>query len=183
MPMTTWDAAWPDLEAWAKPSVDMVPHTGQLTELASGAHLIVEFGVRSGVSTLALLNGLPATGRMVSVDINADVVNWMHPALRADPRFTLLIGDALDPEIIAKLPADPDILMIDAGHGYEETLGELALGVQLKAKRIVLHDYLYTPTDPSCRVREAVDEFMTTAPFEWETLHQSMWGLAVLRKT
>lgn len=179
MPMTSWDATWPTLEAWAKPSVDMVPHTGHLSELAKDAQVILEFGIRSGVSTLALLNGLPVTGRMVSVDINPDCQNHLHPAVKADPRITLIWGNALDPKLRARYPLEPDLFMLDAGHEYAETVAELQLASELGAKRLVLHDYLYT--SPECKVKPAVDDWLAGgAPYEITVLHQSQWGLLVM---
>jgi hypothetical protein len=51
-----------DLERWAYDQVDMFPHYRTLTSYARECLTIVEFGVRGGVSTWALLDGLPEDG-------------------------------------------------------------------------------------------------------------------------
>lgn len=175
-----WQEGWLDLEQWARNSVDMVPHTAQLTELARGCKLIVEFGVRSGVSTLALLMGLPDEGRLVSVDSDPTVPDIAHPALLADPRWTFMLGRDLNPDVMLKLPGLPDLVMIDSSHEYEHTLAELDVANWLCAERIAMHDYLYE--QPVCQVRRAADRWLESAPYEIEVLHESRWGLLVLRR-
>ncbi|HEY5996455.1 MAG TPA: class I SAM-dependent methyltransferase [Candidatus Deferrimicrobiaceae bacterium] len=172
----------PDLATWAGYSVDMVPHVDQLREYARDAKKILEFGVRSGVSTLALLEGLPPDGTMVSVDVDISMIHYMHFRMLADPRLTLIFGHDRDVKVMAFYPELPDILMIDADHTYDSTLAELRIGAYLGARRIILHDYLYGSSEPACKVKEAVDEFVATGDYEWEALHQSKWGLAVLRR-
>ena len=53
------------LEEYAASWIDMAPHVGQLRELAKGKDTIVEFGVRGGVSTWAMLDGMDERRRPV----------------------------------------------------------------------------------------------------------------------
>jgi phosphatidylethanolamine/phosphatidyl-N-methylethanolamine N-methyltransferase len=58
------------------------------------ARLVVELGPGVGGTTRAILRAMPATAKLVSVEINADFL----PALRAirDPRLTVHEGSAVD---------------------------------------------------------------------------------------
>jgi len=88
---------------------------------------VLELGVRTGHSTIALLSGaVLASGHVWSVDV-ADVRGLdggMGP-WRDHPAWTFTAGDATSPVVAAAQPAQIDVLFIDAGHGYDETLAEL----------------------------------------------------------
>lgn len=146
--------------------VDMVPHVDQLRELASEVTTVLEWGVRGGVSTWALLEGLPADGRLTSVDVER------HPlpvAVENDPRWTFVLGDDL---AIGHEPAE--LVFIDTTHEYAQTLAELRLAERLGARIIALHDWALVP------VREAVLDWL---PAGWTLdVHPSEWGLAVVRR-
>ena len=150
-------------EAWR----DMVPHLGHLRALAAEAHSIVELGVRAGVSTWALLDGLPPDGTMTSVDV---LRNPLPERVTSDPRWTFVEGD----DLTVDLPP-ADLVFIDTTHGYRRTYAELDLARDLGARVIALHDWA---TDG---VRLAVLRWMTR---EWDlAIHESEWGLAVLTRS
>jgi predicted O-methyltransferase YrrM len=163
------------LTEYAAKWVDMFPHIDALTEYASKATTVVEFGVRGGVSTWAMLRGLPPGGAIIAVDNDPDVLEMMPPWVQDDYRLDLRIGDDLTME----LPDSADLVMIDSGHEYVQTLAELDRVAPLRPKRIVMHDYLYAETPG---VRRAVDEWVARNRDEWRlaTVHPSQWGLAVI---
>jgi len=162
------------LQEYAECWIDMVPHTGHLTELASRVKTIVEFGLRGGVSTWAFLDGLPEDGTLLGIDIlNVDEI-LLPPRVKEDPRFTFVMGD--DREV--KLPKTADLVMIDSSHLYEHTVQELIIAEKMKPRYIVLHDYLDPGAGPM--VKPAVDGFVAYRSYKWEVLHESPWGLAVL---
>lgn len=138
------------LHDWAVEQVDMAPHYYTLIEDAKSCKVIVEWGVRGGVSTWAFLAGLPANGRLYSVDILPCVV---PPAVSEDPRWTFIVGDDLDPDVRKQLPEHADLVFIDTSHTYEQTAKELDLALDFEPDRIVMHDYVMEP------VRQAADEF------------------------
>src|SRR6185369_3226816 len=83
-----------DLRQWAAEQVDMAPHIDTLMRYAREARIVVEWGVRGGVSTWAILDALPISGRLISVDIvNCDVPLRVSD----DPRWHFIVGDDLDP--------------------------------------------------------------------------------------
>lgn len=152
----------------ARHYVDMVPHTDQLTALAREAARIVELGVRGGVSTWALLDGLPESGSMTSVDI-ADVTEILPERVMSDPRWRLVIGD----DRRVPLPK-ADLWFIDTSHEYAHTLWELRLAERRDARVIALHDWALAD------VQRAIAEFNHDGRWTLE-VHPSRWGMAVLR--
>ena len=160
-----------DLHAFATEWVDCLPHYPTLTRLAREASVIVEFGVRGGVSTWALLDGLPQDGHLYSVDIDDCVV---PPRVSGDPRWTFIVGNDLKPSTQAKLPAHADLVFIDTSHTYDQTVGELAYSLTLTPSQIALHDYALAD------VHRAVDEFCTQEGWHVALHEQSQWGFVVL---
>lgn len=159
-----------DLRQWAADQVDMAPHIATLTRYARECHTIVELGVRGGVSTWALLDGLPADGHLWSVDIIDCVV---PPRVSGDERWTFIIGDDLDPSTIAQLPASADLVFIDTSHEYAHTCAELAWAQTLSPARIVMHDYVMEP------VKRAAGEFCEREG--WKVIANELpFGLATL---
>jgi hypothetical protein len=148
---------------------DMVDHTATLSALAADARVIVEMGVRGGVSTWALLDGLPADGRLVSCD-NAKVRQLLPGRVTRDPRWTLLIAD----DLLAQFPP-ADLVFIDTTHEFEHTLAELRIADRLGAQVIALHD---CHADP---VAGAIALFNLDRAWS-VTVEPSAWGLAVLRR-
>jgi cephalosporin hydroxylase len=159
-----------NLHAFATEWVDCVPHYPTLTRLASEAKTVIEWGVRGGVSTWALLDGLPQDGHLWSVDIDNCVV---PPRVSADPRCRFLVGDDLDTAIQAQLPVDADLVFIDTSHTYDQTVAELAYAAQL-TNRIALHDYALDD------VKRAVDEFCVREGWHIAIREHSQWGFVVL---
>lgn len=161
-----------DLAQWAYEQVDMAPHYPTLIKYAAECKVIVEWGVRGGVSTWALLEGLPADGELWSVDILDCTV---PPRVSSDPRWHFIVGDDLDPAVQDQLPMYADLVFIDTSHTYEQTVGELAYAVTFQPARIVMHDYVMEP------VQRAADEFC--AAYGWKvTANELPFGLATLEQ-
>lgn len=141
------------------------------------AQTVVELGTRYGVSTIAWLHALEATGgHLWAVDCSFPVpapgsdVNLLDPQgpLGVVPWFTFMLGYDTFPQVLAALPQeDIDILFIDTNHVYEETLIELELYYPRvrPGGRIYLHDTALETTgnattpQPPFPVRTAMEEF------------------------
>jgi predicted O-methyltransferase YrrM len=134
---------------------------------------VVEWGVRGGVSTWALLTGLPADGQMWSVDIE---LGDLPVPVSTDPRWTFILGDDLDPAVQAQLPDTADMVFIDTDHTYDQTVGELAYAATFNPARIVMHDYVMDP------VRQAADEFCAREGWTVVAMEEP-FGLATLVKS
>lgn len=151
----------------------------------------VEFGVRAGNSTVALLTAVEAVqGSLWSVDVS---MPGGHAAdLLGHPRWTFNKGSSVDPDLAATGPAAVDVLFIDTLHTYALTLDELTLwGPRVAAGGVILlHDTdLRDPrsTDPSLPedveypVRTAAFDYMKTRTgLAWEEI-PGQYGLGVIR--
>lgn len=150
---------------------DMAPHVETLTALAAEARHVIELGVRTGVSTWALLDGLPPDGTLTSVDMDeVDVPDRVS----GDPRWTFIHGHDL--EVPLEWLGAPDLVFIDTSHLRYQTLAELFLAHDLGARVIALHDYALED------VEAAAADFRRTEPGWALEVEPSEWGLAVLRR-
>lgn len=156
----------------ARHYADMVPHTGTLAYLARGSGSVLEFGVRGGVSTWALLDGLPANGRLVSVDTDESVRYLVPGRIADDPRWTLVVGDSAT----VGLDGPFDLVFIDTTHTRAQTLAELRRADSLGALRIALHDVALDG------VSAAIADFLSESSGSgWSyQVEASEWGLGVL---
>ena len=167
------------LREYADAWLDMAPHIDQLQEYAKGYGTIVEFGIRGAVSTWAMLGAMAPDGVLYGVDIDPDPP--LPPAVRDDPRFHLIVGEAAT----VKLPVKrAELVMIDASHEFAPTVAELVRAASLLPFVILCHDYLYKH---SPQVRLAVDGYtgpgyLRDEPYMLRDVHKSEWGLAVLTR-
>jgi predicted O-methyltransferase YrrM len=162
---------------------DMVPHLATLTTVAARHHHVVEFGVRTGASTWALLDGLPADGTLISVEIlpdgtgefGADFNELVPERVRDDPRWRFIAGDDMDPATQAQL-GTATLVFIDTTHEYHHTLRELELAARIGAETILLHDFNLDD------VADAVHGFCRRTEFSIALLEPSYWGLVGLER-
>lgn len=150
---------------------DMVPHLETLSRFASRASCVVEFGVRSGVSTWALLDGLPKGSRLISVDVSA---TDLPERITHDKRWTFVLGD----DRSVDLPQGyADLVFIDTSHEYHHTLAELDIAASLRAEWILLHDYALPD------VHDAVHGWLSRNPgYRLALIEPSQWALAGLER-
>ena len=160
------------LAEYAAKWVDMAPHYPTLVRYAAEAHTVVEFGVRGGVSTWALLTGMPADAVLWSVDIE-DVLSWVPEEVRSDPRWHFIVGDDLSAGVQTQLPAAADLVFIDTNHEYGQTKAEIAYALTFSPARIIFHDHNIEG------VGRAVTEW--TADGSWHVVSiEEPYGLAVV---
>lgn len=159
---------------------DMLPHMHQLHKLAQMCRSVVEFGVRTGQSTIALAAGLESGcgGTLRSFDIaeasvdipKSETVQWTFQ--RADT---------------SKLePIDPcDLLFIDTLHNSDQVEAELKHAPMVR-RYIALHDvYMFAQRgEHGGGIIKPILEFLADNP-EWQVMkyHHSEWGLLVLNRT
>lgn len=158
---------WADrFEAVRREPSDVQGHLDTLVTYASreDVHQIIELGVRFGVSSTAFLYALELKGfgHLWSVDVDN---RWNVQ----DPAWTFVLGDDLDPNVLAQLPEKVDLVFVDTDHRYELTKSEIAA----YAPRIrpggwmIFHDtemeqFDHHPpgTEPPFPVRKAVWEWI-----------------------
>jgi hypothetical protein len=118
----------------ARTPSDINEHVPTLTQLASEADVVVEFGVRHGVSTVALLAGQPK--RFVTYDLQRDErLAAMLRTVAGDTDFEFRQGDSRNVEI-----EECDLLFIDTLHHADQLWAELWRHAPRTKRRICLHD-------------------------------------------
>lgn len=160
---------------------DIVLHLPRFVEMVAelDARHVIELGSRSGVSTVAWLYGIQATGgRLTSVDLAP------APEIGVWPEWRHIQGNDLAVDVLAQLePAD--IVFIDTSHTYPQTKAELATYRSLARRRIVLHDTMLRwpegadPSDGSFPVQRAVREFVAEHGYRWHNF-PDCYGLGVI---
>jgi predicted O-methyltransferase YrrM len=149
-----------------------------------GAREALEFGVREGESSRALLLAMKKTGgRLVSVDLGEELDTTWHEQLGGEENgpWEVIIGDSQSVD----LPDRPyDFAFVDSGHTYECTWNELERLNKLIAGpkgMIMLHDWV--PAKPTFNVKGAVMDFLRQhRHWKLTDIQVRSNGLATLRK-
>ncbi len=146
------------------------------------AQVVVELGVRFGVSTAAFLDAMEATGGMLwSCDIARPFV---ADEIADHDHWMFVWGNDL--ELVDEAP-ECDVLFIDTSHHYQHTVAELEGYAPKTAKAILLHDTQLAhpagaPAWPEYPVRRAALEYVT-AHREWDwTEFENNNGLGVMTR-
>lgn len=166
---------------------DIQTHLPFLYQHAADRSVILELGVRGGISTAALLAGVESRpgAHLWSVDIETPrIPAWW----RGSPLWTFTLGNDVSPEIAGAQPAKIDMLFIDTTHFYEHTLAELRLyQPRVNSGGIVCcHDteLEWVPGYPenyeSFSVARALETFCRETGLQWENRPGS-YGLGVIR--
>lgn len=131
--MTTTTALETIFEHHRKVRRTICGHLDVLRHLASACEVCVEFGVRFGASTSALLMG--CSGTLHSWDIES-LPRHHDPLLKAaEGRWHLTIGDSRTAEV-----PDCDLLFHDTFHNYEQVRDELNAHADKVGTYLIFHD-------------------------------------------
>ncbi|MDQ3241742.1 MAG: class I SAM-dependent methyltransferase [Thermoleophilaceae bacterium] len=139
-------------ENLSSPQMMTGPVEGRFLEVlvfASGARSVLEIGTFSGYSALSMAAGLPADGRIVTCEVDAEVAEVARRHIAASPyaaRIEVRVGPAL--ETVAGLEGPFDLVFIDADkqgyRGYLEAVlpklserGVIAIDNTLWSGRVV----------------------------------------------
>jgi len=148
---------------------------------------VLELGARKGNSTLTFLSAAQmVNGTVVSVDIDPiiDDREGMNP-WKDCPWWEFIQGDDMDEAILARLPAEVDVLFVDTSHEYDHTLRELRAymprvapgGLALFHDTTRLGVWDHESTIPS--VARALDDYCAEMGITWENL-PGEYGLGVI---
>ena len=167
----------------AQPS-DINEHLGTLHDLvvSQGAKRVLELGVRDGVSTVALLEGVLETkGALISLDIDPCVnAQRQIKYYKLNGPWTFVQDDDI---AYAKTlnPEEPfDLIFVDTSHVYEHTKAEIEVYMPLLRPGGVMafHDTESFPKD----VKKPIEEFMEAHPdYSFENDPRCN-GLGIVRK-
>lgn len=168
-----------------KDSIQMVSdisyHLPTLFEYAKKCDHVTEFGVRTGVSTMAFLSACPK--RLVSYDLFHDVgvAEGFREAREMGLNYEYKIENVLETEI-----EETDLLFIDTFHSEIQLSKELELHAGKVRKWIIFHDvetYGWIGEDGDCGILRKILEFLTLNP-EWKPVYYTRInnGLLVIEK-
>ncbi|MFN9822510.1 MAG: DUF6171 family protein, partial [Planctomyces sp.] len=158
---------------------DINEHCDKLRELAAQADSVVEFGMRHGVSTVALLAGQPK--QMISYDLHQDPVAELLKSRQGATAFSFVQGDSLSVDI------EPcDLLFIDTRHTAAQLTAELERHARNVRCRIVLHDtqiFGERGEDGGPGLLVALRAFLKANP-EWSVIYHTQvnHGLTVISR-
>lgn len=162
----------------ATPS-DIFEHLPTIKRYASECEFIVELGVRSIVSTWALLAGKPK--QLISVDIThpndygGNIMEVYDATADAGIAFDFVQKSSLEIDL-----PDIDLLFIDTLHEYSQLSQELKKHQPFVNKYIIMHD---TNLAGDEGMKRAVNEFLDANP-QWEIAEYFLNnnGLTVLKR-
>lgn len=161
---------------------DMVPHMARLADLAASCDHCTEFGIRTGTSTIALLEGLSTTGggTLVSYDLNP-------PSLTIEELPAHTHWHPIQANTARLATIDPtDLLLIDTLHTAAQVEAELHHARRV-TRYLVFHDVVkfgwHGEADES-GILTAIFAFLARHP-EWRVLYldPSPWGLLTLHRS
>ncbi len=165
---------------------EMVTHLMSLFEetCAVRPKLVVELGVRKGMSTFALERAARLSGaKMVSVDRedSSAIVDYTEFVQAEDVEFASRFGAFCEERRIEPVI---DVLLVDTSHTYAQTQAEIKAWVPLMAQKckLMFHDTNPSPkgwnkADPEGRygVASAIDEWLGRK-FPWKTYFRNVVG-------
>lgn len=112
-----------------QPRLDVHRHLERWRQSVRPGLVVLELGIRQGVSTAAFLVG---GAHVVGVD-SLKSGHSPNPNVAEHPRFSLIVGDDTDPQVFERAAelGPYDALHIDTSHTEEHTRQELALYTKL----------------------------------------------------
>jgi predicted O-methyltransferase YrrM len=164
------------------PPHEVSPPQGALLELlarAAGARAILEIGTLGGYSTSWLARALPASGRLVSLEIDAAYAEAARA--RLPDSVEVVVGPAL--ETLPRLTGPFDLIFIDADKRNNPAYLEWALelsrpGTMIVADNVIRGGAVADPEDrdPSVRGVRAYLEALAREPRIRATAIQTVGG-------
>lgn len=152
---------------------DISEHMDLLRSLACGCDQVVELGVRQGVSTIALLAGMPRSLHSVDV-MEHPKAHYKGVQIPEGVSFSFAIGNSLED---ASVP-ECDFLFIDTLHTRAQLAKELELHAPKASRWIAMHDtetFGGVGEDGGPGLRPALAEFLGGNP-RWRKVIDVPWG-------
>ena len=155
---------------------DIIEHLRTLIILAGECNHITEMGVREGVSTFALIDGLKK-GSLTSYDVvyppPENLIVMYENAFDKGIRFRFILGDSTKIKM-----EETDLLFIDTLHTNKQLTKELKLHSDKVGRYIVLHD------TESCKKElwPVVQKLVKKGIWKIKTHYKNNNGLTILER-
>jgi predicted O-methyltransferase YrrM len=191
LPDEALDAAVRAGEAAGLPQIQVSPPQGKLLYLLAktiGARSILEFGTLAGYSTIWLARALPADGRLVTLEANADYAAVASASIAAAGFGEIVevrVGPALDqlPQLDADGVGPFDLTFIDADKVHTPDYFTWALahsrpGSLIVADNVIRNGRLADPSDddPAIAAQRRFHEQLAVEPRVEATTIQTVGG-------
>lgn len=180
--MITYDDVLKRASEWSDIQAHLVRLYDFTVQIPVKEKVVVELGVREGISTAALLAAVnDSGGHLYSVDIDAcPEARKLHGG---EPNWIFIRGD--DMEVVKGWNKPIDHLFIDTRHTFDHTLNELReWGKWVKLGGIItLHDlYVYEASGRS-EVLDAIEQYMKENQGKYRLkAFEGSYGLGLLRR-
>jgi len=167
---------------------DINEHLPTLKKYASECDHVTEMGVRTVVSTYALMMGKPK--KLISIDITPiedygiDRNELKSLAAKNNTDFEFIVGDTTSDSLNIE---ETDFLFIDTWHTYKQLSKELTLHGNKARKFIGFHDTTlfesYGEDDSRPGLWQAIEEFIQSNP-NWVVFdkYENNNGLTIIKK-
>lgn len=157
---------------------DINHHLPTLKALADECETVIEFGVRTGVSTRALVASTAKKIDSYDIVLDNNVIDYFRKAQAVGRDCSYTQGNSLELEI-----PEVDMLFIDTDHEYEQLSAELARHHSKVKKYIAFHDTFTYGLHKQKGLLSAIIEFMQLHP-EWKFKHYTTEnnGLTVIER-
>lgn len=153
---------------------DINLHLPTIRKYVSEGDTVVELGVRTCVSTWALLVNRPKV--LLSVDVVAPPQKNLEEVIEASNEIGTKFGFSQQDSIVVDFQSPVDVLFIDTLHYYSHLVKELWRHARNTRKYIIFHDYLM-PDVTLC-----VHDFLYNSDWELAEVNEAGTGLAVVKR-
>lgn len=152
---------------------DINRHLPTIQKYVAKGDIVVELGVRSCVSTWALLKNQPRS--LYSVDINlppeSNLEEVKKAASEAGTEFRFIQADSTFLDI-----APIDVLFVDTLHFYSQVVKELWRHAENTRKYIIFHDSMMP------EVAAAIQDFLYNSHWTLQEINKEDTGLTVVKR-
>lgn len=126
---------------------------------------VLEIGTFTGYATLCLAEGLPSEGKIITIEINAELENRLHRYFEAAgylSQIDLRIGNAM--QVLDTLEETFDLVFIDADkknylHYYQKVMPKVKLGGLIIADNVLWSGKVTTPIEQMDKDTQAIHLF------------------------
>lgn len=167
-----WDFITERCSKLAFPLVQDKEELHFIYNLIQGCETYLEIGTAEGNSMFVLAHALKQNARIAYVDWDEEKIRPKRQMIeetlsKNGYHITGIHGNSHDPEIIMKANGRYDVVLIDAGHSYDDALEDARNYGRMATKYIIFHDINLLD------VKRAFQKYQTETGFKSYTISNS----------